>query len=54
MQISFDPEMTVTREVPDIDAAMLPYIGYLLRLSAIYLKSEEGYYLLWEPKNGRS
>ena len=49
MQISLDPEMIVTREVPDIDAEMLPYIGRLVKLSEIYLKCD-GYRLLWKHK----
>jgi len=50
MQISFDPEMKVYREVPDLELSMLPSIGHLLKLSAIYFKLDDEYYLLWERK----
>ena len=42
--------MKIAREVPDISDEMLPSIAQLLKLSAVYLKCEDKYYLLWEKK----
>ena len=40
----------MSREVPDIDPEMWPYIARLVKLSAVYLLADEKWYLVWEQR----